>query len=96
LASLKAKEGESQALKLASEYDYREAEKFRAFAKSGVEDVVRAIIDMQDNYISSFKFLNTTLIADQEFDVEFDPTSRDDLIWVEGSMSMILNGLPEL
>ena len=51
---------------------------------------------MQDNYIDTFKFLNTTLIADQEFEVDFDPTSRDDLIWVEGSMSMILNGLPEL
>ena len=51
---------------------------------------------MQDNYITSFKFLNTTLIADQEFEVDFDPTSRDDLIWVEESMSMILNGLPEL
>jgi hypothetical protein len=51
---------------------------------------------LQDNYLETFKFLNTTLIADQEFEVDFDPTSQDDLIWVQGSMSMILNGLPEL
>lgn len=49
---------------MAAVNDLREAEKFKAFAKSGVEDVVRSIVQMQDNYIDTFKFLNTTLIAD--------------------------------
>ena len=45
--------------------EMREAEKFRVFAKSGVEDVIRSIIQMSDDYIYTMKHLNHTMIDDQ-------------------------------
>lgn len=74
----------------------REAEKFRAFAKSGVEDVVRSIIKMSDNYIWTMKDLKRNMIEDQEFIIDFDETSKDDLQWVEDSIFGVLSNLPYL
>lgn len=62
--------------------EMREAEKFRVFAKSGVEDVIRSIIQMSDDYIYTMKHLNHTMIDDQEFTFDFEGDSKDDWDWV--------------
>ena len=62
--------------------EIREAEKFRVFAKSGVEDVIRSIIQMSDDYIYTMKHLNYTMIEDQEFTFDFEGDSQDDWQWV--------------
>lgn len=51
---------------------------------------------MSDNYIWTMKDLKRNMLEDQEFIIDFDETSKDDLQWVEDSIFGVLSNLPYL
>jgi hypothetical protein len=87
--------GTGEADKMAADLDKSKAESLIDFASKKVSEVVKHLKDLESSLKADYEKVEKALM-DKEFEVTFDPESKEDVKKITNSMEGILNSVKEV
>merc|ERR1712127_204797 len=91
----KAKDPEAEADEVAAEGDEKKADLLYGFAKGKVDDLVKKLKSLDAHIKEQYEILEAVL-KNTEINAEFDPEDEEDIKWITGEITKILETTPEI